>query len=65
MKHSNRQDLHERLIKMYSTELLDPDMDPEVRDQIIKRRNKVINLSKKLAKHLATRVATLQENHYN
>ncbi len=65
MKHSSRQDLHERLIRMYSTELQDPDMDPEVRDQIQKKINKTVMLQKKLADHLATRVATLEENPYN
>jgi hypothetical protein len=65
MKHSNRLDLHERLIRMYSTELQDPDMDPEVRDQIQKKINKTVMLQRKLADHLATRVATLDTNHYN
>jgi hypothetical protein len=65
MKHSSRQDLHERLIRMYSTEMLDPDIDPEVRDQIQKKINKTVMLQKKLADHLATRVVTLEENPYN
>lgn len=65
MKHTSRLDLHERLIRMYSTELLDPDIDPEVRDQLQKKINKTVMLQKRLEDHLATRVATLEVNHYN
>lgn len=64
MKHSSRQDLHERLIKMYRTELLDPEMDQEVRDQIQKKINKTVMLQKKLAEHLSTKVGTLEEIPY-
>ena len=44
MKHSNRLDLHERLLRMYSLELQDQTLDPEVRDQIQKKYNKTVNL---------------------
>ena len=48
MKHSNRLDLHERLIRMYSLELQDQGLDPEVRDQIQKKYNKTVNLRERV-----------------
>ena len=48
MRHSNRLDLHERLIRMYSLELQDQEMDPEVRDQIQKKYNKTVNLRERV-----------------
>ena len=48
MKHNNRLDLHERLLRMYSLELLDQDMHPEVRDQIQKKYNKTVNLRERV-----------------
>ena len=50
MKHSNRLDLHERLIRMYSLELQDQGLDPEVRDQIQKKYNKTVNLRERVLK---------------
>jgi hypothetical protein len=54
MKHSNRINLHERLIRMYTVELQDETMEPEVRDQIIKKLNKTINLNQRVLNHLET-----------
>ena len=48
MRHSNRLDLHERLLRMYSLELQDQDMDPEVRDQLQKKYNKTVNLKERV-----------------
>jgi hypothetical protein len=48
MRHSNRLDLHERLIRMYSLELQDQEMDPEVRDQLQKKYNKTVNLRERV-----------------
>jgi hypothetical protein len=48
MRHSNRLDLHERLIRMYSLELQDQGLDPEVRDQIQKKYNKTVNLRERV-----------------
>ena len=48
MRHSNRLDLHERLLRMYSLELQDQDMDPEVRDQLQKKYNKTVNLRERV-----------------
>jgi len=48
MKHSNRLDLHERLLRMYSLELQDQNMDPEVRDQIQKKYNKTVGLKNRV-----------------
>ena len=48
MRHSNRLDLHERLIRMYSLELQDQEMDPEVRDQIQKKYNKTVALRERV-----------------
>lgn len=48
MKHSNRLDLHERLLRMYSLELQDQELDPEVRDQLQKKYNKTVNLRERV-----------------
>lgn len=48
MKHTNRLDLHERLLRMYSLELQDQGLDPEVRDQIQKKYNKTVNLKERV-----------------
>jgi hypothetical protein len=52
MKHSNRINLHERLIRMYTVELQDNTMDPEVRNQITKKLISTMNLKTRLINHL-------------
>lgn len=54
MKHHNRLDLHNRLIRIYSQELLDETMDIEVRNQITKKLVSTLNLKQRAENHLKT-----------